>query len=73
MAERIETKAFVHQLALRVSRYIPMAHQEESGPMYNQTGVDALDAVRSVVASFGAPLVFRKLYGILNASRTLKV
>ena len=35
--------------------------------MYNQEGVDALDAVRSVVASFGAPLVFRKLYGILNA------
>jgi hypothetical protein len=42
-------------------------HQEESGRMYNQAGVDALDAVRAVVASFGAPLVFRKLYGILNA------
>ena len=35
--------------------------------MYNQAGIDALDAVRAVVASFGAPLVFRKLYGILNA------
>ncbi|HEY5870986.1 MAG TPA: hypothetical protein VI542_36355 [Candidatus Tectomicrobia bacterium] len=35
--------------------------------MYNQAGVDALDAVRAVVASFGAPIVFRKLYGILNA------
>ena len=35
--------------------------------MYNQAGVDALDAVRAVVASFGAPLSFRKLYGILNA------
>ena len=35
--------------------------------MYNQAGVDALDVVRAVVASFGAPLVFRKFYGILNA------
>ena len=35
--------------------------------MYNQTGVDALDAVRAVVGSFGAPLLFRKCYGILNA------
>ena len=35
--------------------------------MYNQAGVDALDVVRAVVASFGAPIVFRKLYGILNA------
>jgi hypothetical protein len=35
--------------------------------MYNQAGVDALDAVRAVVASFGAPVSFRKLYGILNA------
>jgi hypothetical protein len=35
--------------------------------MYNQAGVDALDDVRAVVASFGAPLLFRKLYGILNA------
>ena len=35
--------------------------------MYNQAGVDAIDAVRSVVASFGAPIAFRKLYGILNA------
>ena len=35
--------------------------------MYNQAGVDALEAVRAVVASFGAPLLFRKLYGILNA------
>ena len=35
--------------------------------MYKQAGVDALDAVRAVVASFGAPLLFRKLYGILNA------
>ena len=26
-----------------------------------------LDAVRAVVASFGAPIAFRKLYGILNA------
>jgi len=33
----------------------------------NQAGVDALEAVRAVVASFGAPLLFRKLYGILNA------
>jgi hypothetical protein len=44
-----------------------MEHQEKSGHMYNQAGVDALDAVRAVVASFGSPLVFRKLYGILNA------
>jgi len=35
--------------------------------MYNQAGVDALETVRAVVASFGAPLAFRKLYGILNA------
>ena len=35
--------------------------------MYNQAGVDVLEAVRTVVASFGAPLLFRKLYGILNA------
>jgi hypothetical protein len=35
--------------------------------MYNQAGVDALDEVRAVVASFGAPLSFRKLYGLLNA------
>ena len=34
--------------------------------MYNQAGVDALDAVRAVVASFGAPIAFRKFYGILN-------
>src|SRR5262245_26285989 len=46
---------------------MPRAQQEESDPMYNQAGVDALDEVRAVVASFGAPLVFRKLYGILNA------
>src|SRR6059058_2443573 len=50
-----------------VSRYMPMEQQEESGHMYNQAGVDALDAVRAVVASFGAPIAFRKLYGILNA------
>src|SRR6266849_5081251 len=48
-----------------VSRYMPMEHQEESGHMYNQAGVDALEAVRAVVASFGAPLLFRKFYGIL--------
>jgi hypothetical protein len=42
-------------------------HQEGSGHMYNQAGVDALDEVRAVVASFGAPIAFRKLYGILNA------
>ena len=35
--------------------------------MYNQAGVDALDNIRAVVASFGAPIAFRKLYGILNA------
>ena len=35
--------------------------------MYNQAGVDALDAVRAVVGSFGAPLLFKKCYGILNA------
>jgi hypothetical protein len=46
---------------------MPMEHQEESGYMYNQAGVDALEAVRAVVASFGAPIAFRKLYGILNA------
>src|SRR6266478_8553218 len=50
-----------------VSRYLPMEHQKESGPMYNQAGVDALEDVRAVVASFGAPITFRKLYGILNA------
>ena len=44
-----------------------MEPQKERGHMYNQTGVDALDTVRAVVASFGAPLLFRKLYGILNA------
>jgi hypothetical protein len=46
---------------------MPIAHQKDSGHMYNQAGVDALEAVRTVVASFGAPLLFRKLYGILNA------
>ena len=35
--------------------------------MYNHAGVDALDDVRAVVASFGAPIACRKLYGILNA------
>jgi hypothetical protein len=35
--------------------------------MYNQDGVDALDGVRVVVASFGTPRSFRKLYGILTA------
>ena len=35
--------------------------------MYNQAGVDALEAVRAVVASLGEPITFRKLYGILNA------
>jgi hypothetical protein len=44
-----------------------MEPQKERGHMYNQTGVDALDAVRAVVASFGAPIAFRKFYGILNA------
>jgi hypothetical protein len=44
-----------------------MEHQKESGHMYNQAGVDALDGVRAVVASFGSPLSFRKLYGLLNA------
>jgi hypothetical protein len=44
-----------------------MEHQEESGHMYNQAGVDALDDVRAVVASFGAPIAFRKFYGLLNA------
>jgi hypothetical protein len=33
-----------------VSRYMPMEHQEDSGHIYNQAGVDALDAVRAVVA-----------------------
>jgi hypothetical protein len=42
-------------------------HHKDGGRMYNQEGVDALDAVRAVVAWFGAPLLFRKLYGILNA------
>src|SRR5262245_41550645 len=50
-----------------VSLYMLMEHQEKGGHMYNQAGVDALDAVRAVVASFGAPIAFRKLYGILNA------
>src|SRR5437867_821537 len=40
---------------------------EDGGRMYNQEGVDALEAVRTVVASFGAPIACRKLYGILNA------
>ena len=35
--------------------------------MYNQAGVDALGDIRAVVASLGAPITFRKLYGILNA------
>ena len=35
--------------------------------MYNRVGVDALGTIRAVVASFGAPIAFRKLYGILNA------
>ena len=43
-----------------MSRYLPREHQEESGHMYDQAGVDALDAVRAVVASFGAPIAFRK-------------
>ena len=46
---------------------MPIEHQEDSGYMYNQAGVDALEAVRGVVTSFGAPIAFRKLYGILNA------
>jgi hypothetical protein len=46
---------------------MPIEHEEEREHMYNQAGVDALDDVRAVVASFGSPLVFRKLYGILNA------
>ena len=50
-----------------VSLSMPMEHQENSDPMYNQAGVDALDNVRAVVASFGAPIAFRKLYGLLNA------
>ena len=50
-----------------VSLYMSMEHHEKGGHMYNQAGVDALDAVRAVVASFGAPLLFRKCYGILNA------
>ena len=50
-----------------VSQYMPVEHEEGSGHMYNQAGVDALDAVRAVVASFGAPIAFRKLYGLLNA------
>jgi len=41
--------------------------QKDSEHMYNQAGVDALDTVRAVVALFGAPVAFRKLYGILNA------
>ena len=45
---------------------MPMEQQEDSGHMYNQAGVDALDTVRAVVASFGAPIAFRKFYGILN-------
>jgi hypothetical protein len=50
-----------------VSWYMPICPKKDREPMYNQAGVDALDAVRTVVASFGAPLLFRKLYGILNA------
>jgi len=50
-----------------VSRYMPLEQQEDSGHMYNQAGVDALDDVRAVVASFGAPIAFRKFYGLLNA------
>jgi hypothetical protein len=50
-----------------VSLYMLIKHQEGSGHMYNQAGVDALDEVRTVVASFGVPLSFRKLYGLLNA------
>src|SRR5262249_6286611 len=50
-----------------VSRDMPVKHQEDSGHMYNQAGVDALVDVQAVVASFGAPLAFRKLYGLLNA------
>src|SRR5215831_1434041 len=50
-----------------VSLYMLIKHQEDSRHMYNQAGVDALDEVRAVVASFGAPLSFRKLYGLLNA------
>ena len=46
---------------------IPLEHQEDSGHIYNQAGVDALDAVRAVIASCGAPIAFRKLYSILNA------
>jgi hypothetical protein len=59
--------SFASGLLENVARYMPIAHQEERGHVYNQAGVDALKAVRAVVASFGAPIAFRKLYGILNA------
>jgi hypothetical protein len=45
-----------------------MESQKEDECMYNQADVDALDDVRAVVASFGALLSFRKLYGLLNAT-----
>jgi hypothetical protein len=46
---------------------MPIEHQEGGGHMYNQAGVDALEPVRAIVTSFGASLLFRKCYGILNA------
>jgi hypothetical protein len=46
---------------------MPICPKKERERMYNQAGVDALENVRAVVASFGAPIAFRKLYGILNA------
>jgi hypothetical protein len=50
-----------------VSRDMIIRPKKDGERMYNQAGVDALDDVRAVVASFGAPIAFRKFYGILNA------
>jgi hypothetical protein len=63
----IVVTSFASEPLENVSRDMPMEHQEERGHMYNQAGVDALSDIRAVVASFGVPIAFRKLYGILNA------
>jgi hypothetical protein len=67
LQRRIVVTSFASGPLENVSRDMPMEHQEERGHMYNQAGVDALGDLRAVVASLGAPIAFRKLYGILNA------
>jgi hypothetical protein len=39
----------------------------EGNPMYDHAAVEALQEVRRVVEGLGPPILFRKLYGVLNA------